>query len=1037
MEPPSGTITLLFTDIEGSTKLWEAHPEAMGIALARHDALLREAIEVHAGLVFKTIGDAFCAAFATAPEALAAALTAQLALAQESWPEPITLKVRMALHTGAVESRDKDYFGLPLNLVARLLATAHGKQTLLTQATQEQVRESLPLQVTLRDLGTHQLKDIAQPEQIYQLQHPDLANRFPPLKSLSTHPNNLPQQATSFIGREKELTDIETLLANTRLLTLTGSGGSGKSRLSLQLATNVLERFPDGAFLVELAPLSDPGFVTQTVASVLGLKEESGKTVLVTLTEYLRDKTLLLLLDNCEHILDSSAKLVDTLIKTCPHIHVITTSREGLGIVGESTYRIPSFSIPDPTQTQTAESILQYDAVRLFIDRAVQIQPHFTITNENASALASICFRLDGIPLAIELAAARARSLSAEEINNKLDQRFRLLTGGPRTALPRQQTLRSLIDWSYDLLTSQEKQVFKSLSVFAGGWTLEAAESLCVSEDIEEWEVLDYLTSLCDKSLALAEQKQGRTRFRYLETVRQYARERLLDSGEGEAVRESHREYFLALAEEAEPKLIGPEQTEWFERLEEEHENLRVSLEGSLSATDPLEALRFCGALNRFWSTRGHLSEGRSWCLQALEKPGAEARTRERASTLHGAGLMTFYQGNYPNAKAYQEESLEISRERGDKAGIASSLIGLGLLALTQGDYAIAKPYLEESLGISRERGNKYDIARSLSNLGIVANYQGNYPVARTYHAESLGIQREIQDKAGIAQSLSNLGNVASNQADYSFAKTYLEESVVIFQELGNKLGIVRSLNNLGLVTSNQCDYAVAQTCFQESLRIAREIGNKTGIAQSLGNLGTMVYSQGDYPLSRAYHEESLAIRQEIGDKFGIASALNNLGSVALRQGDYPSARTYIEKCLVLCRELGSKNGIAVSLLNLGSVALKQNDESSAQAYLDESIMVFQEIGNKFGLVNCLVAFGSLASQKKKVLQAVTLWGGSEALREQIGAPLSRDDRESTDKDRAAARAALNDDGAFDAAWQEGRALTLEQAIALARETSS
>uniref|UniRef100_UPI00286D5E76 ATP-binding protein n=1 Tax=Armatimonas sp. TaxID=1872638 RepID=UPI00286D5E76 len=417
MAIPSGTITLLFTDIEGSTKLWEAHPEAMQTALARHDALLREAIEANNGYVFKTIGDAFCAAFATAPEALATALTAQLALAQEDWPKPITLKVRMALHTGAVESREGDYFGQQLNRVARLLATGHGGQTLLTQAAQELIRDSLPPHTKLRDLGTHQLKDLARPEQVYQLQYPELPESFPALKSLSTHPNNLPQQVTSFIGREKELVEVQERLAPTRLLTLTGAGGSGKSRLSLQAAADLLERFPDGVFLVELAPLADPNLVVSTVASALGIKEVVGKPILATLTEALKTKTLLLLLDNCEHVLDASAKLANALIRSCPGIKILATSREGLGIAGESTYRVPSLSLPDPKQTQTAESLSHFESVQLFIDRALQTQPSFTVTNANAPALASICFRLDGIPLAIELAAARARSLSVEDIN--------------------------------------------------------------------------------------------------------------------------------------------------------------------------------------------------------------------------------------------------------------------------------------------------------------------------------------------------------------------------------------------------------------------------------------------------------------------------------------------------------------------------------------------------------------------------------------------------------------------------------------------
>lgn len=445
-DSPAGTVTFLFTDIEGSTKLWEAHPETMRATMGRHDALMREAIGASNGYVFKTIGDAFCAAFATATEALEAVLAAQLAVHAEVWPDETPIRVRMALHTGAVESRDDDYFGPPVNRVARLLSTVHGGQAVLSQTTYDLVRDYLPDQVALKDLGSHQLKDLARQEQVFQLLHPHLTAEFPPLLSLANQLNNLPQQLTSFIGREEETATLESLLAKSRLVTLTGSGGTGKTRLSLQVAANVLERFPDGAWLVELAPMNDPAFVAAAVTGVLGLKEQPGIPAVQTLVEHLKSKRLLLVLDNCEHLLDACAKLVDDILRQCPGVQILVTSREALGISGETIYRVPSLSLPDPKQPQTPESLSHFEAVRLFIDRATQVQTTFTVTNQNAPALASICQRLDGIPLAIELAAARVRSLSLEAINDKLDQRFRLLTGGSRTALPRQQTLRSLID---------------------------------------------------------------------------------------------------------------------------------------------------------------------------------------------------------------------------------------------------------------------------------------------------------------------------------------------------------------------------------------------------------------------------------------------------------------------------------------------------------------------------------------------------------------------------------------------------------------
>ena len=595
---PTGTVTFLFTDIEGSTKLWEAHPEVMRAALARHDILMRGAIVSANGYVFKTVGDAFCAAFAMAPDAVSAVLVAQLAIVAEPWPDETRIKVRMALHTGTVESRDGDYFGPALNRVARLLPSGHGGQTLLSQTTYDLVRDTLPDAVSLHDLGAHQLKDLARPEQVYQLQHPGLPSDFPPIKSLSTHRNNLPQQLTSFIGREKEIAAVRALMGTHRLLTLIGAGGCGKTRLSMQVAADSLEQFPDGAWLVELASLSNPGLVTQTVATILGVKEEPGKPITQTLTEHLKHKRLLLLLDNCEHLLEVCTKLADMLMRQCPGVKLLASSREALGIAGEQTFRVPSLTLPERKQTHTPQNLSTYESVQLFIDRALLVRADFQVTNQNAPSLASLCCHLDGIPLAIELAAARVRTLAVEEIDGKLDQRFRLLTGGSRTALPRQQTLRSLIDWSYDLLHELDKLLLQRLSVFAGGWTLAAAEQVCAGEGVADGEILDLLTSLSDKSLVAAELQGGHSRYRLLETMRQYARERLLESGGGEAVRERHREYFLALAEEAEPNLKGAEQAEWLQRLEAEHDNLRLALDWSHGKADREEDFGFAGRCN-------------------------------------------------------------------------------------------------------------------------------------------------------------------------------------------------------------------------------------------------------------------------------------------------------------------------------------------------------------------------------------------------------------------------------------------------------
>ena len=792
--------------------------------------MLRQAIEDNNGVVFKTVGDAFCAAFATAPQALAAALTAQSSLISEPWL--VALKVRMALHTGAVELRDNDYFGQPLNRVARLLATGHGAQVLLSDVTHDLTRDTLPPAVSLKSLGEHRLRDLGRPEHISQLLHPDLPADFPPLKSLDNPelPNNLPPQVTSFIGREKEILEVKSLLGKTRLLTLSGSGGCGKTRLALQVAAEVLEDFPEGVWLVELAGLSDPGLLASTVAQALHIKEQAGQTIQQTLLEGLKSKAPLLILDNCEHLLSACAQLVAVLLRSCPNVRVLATSREGLGIGGEQSYRVPSLTSPDLKQKATPHSLSQYEAVHLFIDRACFHKPDFAVTNANAPALAQLCHHLDGIPLAIELAAARVRSLPVEEINTGLDNRFRLLTGGDRAALPRQQTLQALIDWSYDLLTASEKLLLCRLCVFMGGWTLPAAEQVgagqsTTGETIEDREVFDLLTGLADKSLVLTEEQGGSARYRMLETVRQYGRDRLVESEGSEAARARHRDCFLALAEAAEPKLLGAEQAEWLNRLEAEHENLRAALDWSLGEKNAVEALKLCGALWRYWSNRGYLSEGREYCERASETAGGEETTKERAKALNGAGVLASEQGDYGSACVYHEESLAIRREIGDRGDIAYSLSGLGIVAYEQGDYAPAQAYYEESLAIYREIGERRGIANSLGNLGNVASEQGDYGSARTYYEESLSIMREIGDRRGIAYSLNWLGDLVFKQGDYGFTYACYEESLFIMREIGDRKGILYLLYAFANVAAvkSRSEQTVALWGAADALR--KEIG--------------------------------------------------------------------------------------------------------------------------------------------------------------------------------------------------------------------
>jgi predicted ATPase/class 3 adenylate cyclase len=833
--PTTGSVALLFTDIEGSTRLWEHDAPRMSQALAAHDAIARTTVESHRGTVVKMIGDGMHAVFADPLDALDATIDLQRSLAKAGATAGLTLSVRCGVHFGAVERRDDDYFGAPVNRAARIMSAAHGGQVLVSGAVAEAVRAMLPAPVALRDLGTVRLKDLATPEHVFQLVHPELRSEFPALRSLEAVPNNLPQQPTSFVGRAGVIRDLARLLARSRLLTLTGSGGCGKTRLALQLAADVLEQYPDGAWLVELAALTEPLLVAQATATTLGLKEEAGKALLQTVAAHLADQRALIVLDNCEHLLVASATLVDMLLRRCPGVRVVVTSREALGVAGEQSFRVPSLSVPEPGCAATTDALASFEAIQLFVDRATLARPEFALTDANALAVASICSRLDGIPLAIELAAARVRALSVREIDVKLNERFRLLTGGSRTALPRQQTLRSLIDWSYDLLSEPARRMLQRVSVFAGGWTLEAAEAICAGEGIGTGDVLDLVTSLVEKSLATLDPRAGGSRYRLVETVRQYAREKLLDSAGGEPVRCRHRDYFLALVEASEFALIGPDQAAWLRRLEDEHDNVRGALEWSFAAGGD-SALRLCGALQRFWIMHGHHSEGRRWCARALGDVPADAPARAVAKVRNCAGLLAYHQGDCDEARASLEAALSLWRDIGERGGMAVSLNNLGMLALDRNDLEGARSMHEESLAIARELGNRNGMARSLGNLGMVACAQRDYASARLLFEECRTIMRELGDRDGLAAALHSLGAVAYERGDLAVAVAHYVESLAILRELGHRVRIIYSLEELASVAAAVGNPAQAARLWGAGERLREEIGapapNDAGYAE-------------------------------------------------------------------------------------------------------------------------------------------------------------------------------------------------------------
>lgn len=794
-DTPRGTVTFLFTDIVGSTRLWERFPEAMAQALRRHDTLMREAAKAHEGHVFKTVGDAFCIAFETPQLALAAALQAQRALAQADWGTLGALTVRMGLHSGTAEQRDGDYFGGTLNRTARIESAAHGAQILLSQTTQSLLEDERPENATFKALGQHRLRNLDRPEHLYQVVVPDLPADFPPPRSLEVLPNNLPVQTSSFVGREREIEEVKQRLEKTRLLTLLGTGGTGKTRLSLESGAQLIHSFEHGVWLVELALINEPGQIVEAVAAAVGAQGEPDRSLRDTLVQFLRSRKTLLLLDNCEHLLAPVASLVTQLLRSCPHLKILATSRHSLGVAGEVTFPVPPLTMLDVrrvslTGPDIVERLSQFEAVKLFIERASAVRPDFVITNANAPALAEICSRLDGIPLAIELAAARARVLDISQIAARLDDRFRLLRGNTAGRLPHQQTLETLIDWSHDLLSEPERILLRRMGVFVGGRTLVGLETVCTGGAVDPADILDLLQQLADKSLVTVERDadpSAEPRYTMIESVWHYARAKLQASGEMDELRNRHLAFYLAFAEQAAPHLESHDQREWLSRCQRESFNLRHAWEWCLRSRQAEPAFRLIRALCRYLEIRGNLEESLGVVTQVMALPSDGLPPSVIGEFHLAAGRLAWAADRYTLARTYQNEAQRRFETAQNPVGAARAGALLSYLDRSEGHLDDAERRLRHALAVATEHKVPTLEAIALSGLGSIEMERDNLDEARRLKEASLVIYEKEGDLWILALVLWGLTHVTIPQKDARRTRSALVEWARITRELGNR----------------------------------------------------------------------------------------------------------------------------------------------------------------------------------------------------------------------------------------------------------
>jgi predicted ATPase/class 3 adenylate cyclase len=1036
------TYTFVFTDIEGSTRLWEERPAEMSEALKSHDALLRGVFEGHGGHVFKTVGDAVHAAFDDPAAALTAAVDGQIALSGSEW---CFFTVRMALHSGVPERTADDYFGPPLNRTARIRDAGWGGQILVSEATAGLLVDRMPQGCELRNLGQYRLKDLAEPYRIFQCLHPALGEDFPALRTLDVRKHNLPVQPTSFIGREREVDELRALLTDgVRCVTILGMGGCGKTRLSVQVGAELLDEFADGVWFIPLAPIADPDLIVSELAQVLNVKELQGATMPDSVCEYLRDKAALIVFDNFEHVLDG-APLISKILQCAPKVRVLATSREPLRVSGEQEWVIPVLA--DEYHTE------------LFIDRARLVKPSFAPSEDERAVISQICCQLDGLPLAIELAAARVRMLTPAQIRARLADRLKLLTGGRRDTVVHHQTLRATIDWSYNLLSEDEQLLLAQLSVFSGWFDLDAAEVVCEGAG----DVFDGLCGLREKSL-LGSDSEGETiRFAMLQILREYAAERLAERGDGEGLRRRHAEYYTSLVEAQKEDLRGAAMADALNRMARDIDNFRASLDwAQRSGADDL-FVRQTLELVQFWILRGLCTEALGRVERAIEVAAHLSSPASRGLLLNARASVLLHRGLYAQAGQAYIEAVEVNRDVNDPRALADSLRGAGWHASREGRRDEAYGLISEALELSRSAGDKYRMAHSLCDLGERAYHDGDYPEARRMFEEALGLARELGDRRAQSIHLQWLADVADIEGDLGRARTFTLEALEIERTLGNLRGVAWCLDQLSILALTASDFAEAMRLSEEALAIHREIDNQVGIAESLCRLAQVERMRGSYNQARAYAEEALAVDTALDDKGGIATEEAELGRIALAVGDLDeaarrlraardlyeqidqkkelaevlcclaklalhkddveTARDLANQALAINRELGAKRGLLENLATLGRLAVRDGDPDGARPPFLEALDLAEELGDRTALAHLADSISELSAAEGRHPEAVALHSYADRVREDIGALLSPIEAEK----RAATLAALGAVGDHEADAVKGSDLTIEQ----------